>query len=282
MHINNMKAFTLVELAIVLTIIGLLVGGIIKGQELVTLARISATISQIQDYKAATLTFQDTYGAFPGDLRNASSRIPGCNAGCDTVVSGWGRPGDGSVGQVVWTGSPQIFATTTQGDTIAPDVGYETSNFWTHLLLAGLIGGVTDMGIRAAIPRAFGVTEPASPLGGGFVIGMSSGTSFYSNPPAGSVALTNGLMLALMNAPVSALVQLHPAYDPYTNIITPTQAMRIDEKIDDGRPGAGNVRAGGGEGAAGTAGCYITGQDAYNTSNNRITCKLLIALQAVP
>lgn len=273
--------FTLVELAIVLTIIGLLIGGILKGQEMITNARITATIAQIQAYKTATITFQDRYDRLPGDLPNSSTRIPGCTLGCETVISGWGRPGDGAVGQGVWTGSPQIYPFVTQGNAIASDVGFETTNFWMHLLLSGLTGGVSDIGIHTSVTRAFGVSEPATPLGGGFIVGMSSGAHFYSNPPTGSVPLPAGLMMAIINAPTSGAVQLQPAFDPYTNVITPKQAMMIDEKLDDGKPGTGNIRGAGGEAASGAAGCYITGQDAYNVQNGRQSCKILIALLAI-
>lgn len=275
---KNTKAFTLVELAIVITIIGLLIGGILKGQEMIMLSRITATIAQIQAYKAAVITFQDRYDRLPGDLPNASTRIPGCTLGCETVISGWGRPNDGSVGHVYWFGNLQIFSAQTQGDTIAPDVGYETINFWTHLLLSGLIGGVSDVGIRTPVQRAWGVTNPASPLGGGFIVGMSNGVEFFSSPPTGSTALPTGLMLILVNNPG---VQVHATYDASTNIITPFQASKIDEKLDDGKPGTGNVRGGGGEGAAGASGCYITGQDAYNVSNGRLSCKMFVALLSV-
>lgn len=270
--------FTLVELAIVLTIIGLLIGGILKGQEMITNARITATIAQIQQYKAATIAFQDAYSTLPGDVPNASTRVPGCNIGCETVVNFYGRQGDNTVGGTMWGGSVLVTGTTTQGNVLAPDVGYEILNYWNELLLAGFIGGVTAKGIQSAIPFAFDTTHPSSPLGGGYMVSSALGTVFYSIPPAGSTPIASGLTLFLTNSPNTQLSALN---DPYTNIIRPTEAQRIDQKLDDGLPGTGSVRGGGGEATAGAAGCYVTGQNVYNTTANGKNCKLLISLMSV-
>ena len=59
--------FTLIELAIVLVVIGLLLGGVLKGQELIESARARNIISQLDSIKAAYYAFQDKYRAAPGD-----------------------------------------------------------------------------------------------------------------------------------------------------------------------------------------------------------------------
>ena len=65
---NCRSGFTLIELAIVLVIIGLLAGGVLVGQHLIKAAEIRATISQIERYNTATNTFKGKYGALPGDI----------------------------------------------------------------------------------------------------------------------------------------------------------------------------------------------------------------------
>ena len=65
------RGFTLIELAIVLVVIGLLLGGILKGQELIESARARNLISQIDSVKAAYFAFQDKYQAIPGDYPGA-------------------------------------------------------------------------------------------------------------------------------------------------------------------------------------------------------------------
>jgi prepilin-type N-terminal cleavage/methylation domain-containing protein len=70
------RGFTLVEIAIVLVIIGLLLGGILKGQELITNAKVRNVADQQNAVKAAIYAFQDRFRALPGDYNQASVNIP--------------------------------------------------------------------------------------------------------------------------------------------------------------------------------------------------------------
>ena len=72
---RNANGFTLIEIAIVLVIIGLLLGGVLKGQELITGARVRNLISQQDGIKAAFFGFQDRFRALPGDYASASTNI---------------------------------------------------------------------------------------------------------------------------------------------------------------------------------------------------------------
>ena len=73
---RNQSGFTLVEIAIVLVIIGLLLGGILKGQELVQNARVRNLADQQNAVAAAYFAFQDRYRALPGDYPAANTNIP--------------------------------------------------------------------------------------------------------------------------------------------------------------------------------------------------------------
>src|SRR2546423_5736123 len=66
------RGFTLVEIAIVLVIIGLLLGGILKGQEMITQAKIKNAVADFSGISAAYHGYQDRYRAIPGDDANAS------------------------------------------------------------------------------------------------------------------------------------------------------------------------------------------------------------------
>ncbi|MDH5535129.1 MAG: type II secretion system GspH family protein [Betaproteobacteria bacterium] len=83
---KKQHGFTLIEIAIVLVIIGLLLGSVLKGQELITAARVRNLIAQQDDIKAAYFGFLDRYRLLPGDYDAATTNIRGistaaCNGG---------------------------------------------------------------------------------------------------------------------------------------------------------------------------------------------------------
>ncbi len=74
------NGFTLVELAVALMIIGLLIGGILKGKELILNSQITATGAQTQSIRMAVDGFKNTYRAIPGDMLSPGTRLPKCTA----------------------------------------------------------------------------------------------------------------------------------------------------------------------------------------------------------
>ena len=90
------RGVTLVEIAIVLVIIGLLLGGILKGQELINNARVRAIADRQAGLKVAWFAFLDRYQGFPADLWNANRVIQG--AGKNITTGGGGKQtGDGFI-----------------------------------------------------------------------------------------------------------------------------------------------------------------------------------------
>lgn len=71
------RGFTLIEIVIMLTVGGLLLGGVLKGQEMIASARVRNLISDMDGIKAAYLGFRDRYRALPGDYGQASTNIAG-------------------------------------------------------------------------------------------------------------------------------------------------------------------------------------------------------------
>ena len=144
---TQQKGFTLVEIAIVLVIIGLLLGGILKGQEMITQAKIKNVIADFSGISAAYHGYQDRYRAIPGDDPNANTRWAGATQG----------NGDGQVAG-------------TYNSAVAAD---ESRHWWDHLRRAGFVAGTGTQQPFNAVTGMLGVQtgNAASPVAaalGGF------------------------------------------------------------------------------------------------------------------
>jgi prepilin-type N-terminal cleavage/methylation domain-containing protein len=279
--LTTQKGFTLVELAIVMTIIGLLIGGILKGQELMQTARVTSTVAQIKAFEAAITNFRDSFSAVPGDMPLAQARLQGCTAGCTNttaIAALTGGVGDGIVGTANWAataGGPwaaQIGAAAIGGTAAQATVAAETWQFWNHLLMANLISGVTDEVIRAATLPAWGTTHPAAKIAGGFIVGNTAGALAPGSSATNAGAPVTGLTLAIVATPSSAVNT-----GANTQALTPSRAAQIDRKMDDGRPTVGYVQAFGA--TAGAAGCQEIVNYGYNESSSVSACGLLFRIQ---
>ncbi len=168
---KRQSGFTLIEIAIVLVIIGLLLGGILKGQELITQGRIRNVGNDFQSMTAAINLYQDRYRALPGDDLGAAARWTATGS---TTTSG---NGDGMIG--TGTAGTPAYNSATPGD--------ESRLFWQHLRLAGLVGGATTTG-------AVGTANPPNAASG--VTGVQNG-AFELN---GIVICSNNLPAKIAQA----------------------------------------------------------------------------------
>ena len=100
MKAEGNQGFTLIELAIVLVIIGLLVGGVLGGRELIRQAEMSRVVSDVNRYKTVVNTFKMKYRFLPGDLPNAYAYW-GPDCGADTISASSGCNGTGN-GLIEW------------------------------------------------------------------------------------------------------------------------------------------------------------------------------------
>src|SRR3990167_1644265 len=80
---RNQSGFTLIEIAIVLVIIGLLIGGVLKGQELINSAKVKNLATDFKNIPVFIYGYQDKYRAFPGDDSSATTHLgAACAAPC--------------------------------------------------------------------------------------------------------------------------------------------------------------------------------------------------------
>jgi prepilin-type N-terminal cleavage/methylation domain-containing protein len=132
---RKQSGFTLIEIAIVLVIIGLLLGGVLKGQELITSARVRNLISQQDGVKAAYFGFLDRFRSLPGDYSLASTNIA-------NVAAGANGNGNGQIQSILG------------GGTIDEHIAV-----WDHLSKAGFINGSYTYAVLPETPA----TAPSNP-----------------------------------------------------------------------------------------------------------------------
>lgn len=115
----SQSGFTLLEIAVGLLVLGLLVGGVLKGQELISAARVRAVIQQQDSVKTAYLGFLDRFRALPGDFASATTMLAGVSGACGIA----GSPGNGN------------------GNSRIQSADGEAILAWEHLSKAGFLAG---------------------------------------------------------------------------------------------------------------------------------------------
>ena len=159
------KGFTLVEIAIALVVIGLLLGAIFKGEELITQARVKNVIADFSNVSVAFHGYYDRYGALPGDDSSAAVR--------------WAAPTAATSGN----GDGQVAGTYNNGN--APCVaGVESCSWWDHLRRAGFISGS-------------GATLPRNVVGGLAGVQVGDGTAPTYGPVLGGPGGAGGFAVLI-------------------------------------------------------------------------------------
>jgi prepilin-type N-terminal cleavage/methylation domain-containing protein len=254
--VTRMAGFSLIELAIVLVILGLLVGGIMSGQSLIRAAELRSVSTELQGYQAAVGTFRDKYFAIPGDMTNATAFWGKDNTNCTTDTGTAATPGTcngNGNGVVVWQAA--VAGGTSEG-----------FQFWKQLQLAGLVEGQytgTASSGTTTEPVA-GINVPRSKLGNNLGWLANNATNFGGDGLAYALDYGNNFWLR-GNTEIQYL--------------TPEEAWGIDTKLDDGKPAYGTVIARGWNGtcAAPDSGGTPTNTDrnaSYRLSDRTMRCQL--------
>jgi len=171
------KGFTLVEIAIVLVIIGLLLGGILKGQEMITQAKIKNVIADFSGVSAAYHGYQDRYRAIPGDDPNANTR--------------WTTPTAAKQGN----GNGVV-----AGKYNSSTADEESRTWWDHLRRAGFVSGS-------------GQGQPFNALTG--QLGVQTGDAAATPGPA--MGGISGLMMCSANLPDKVAIAVDTQMDDGAN-----------------------------------------------------------------
>lgn len=232
---RNNNGFTLIELSIVIVIIGLVIGGVLVGKDLINSSKVRAQISQIEGYTSAFYTFKTKYGYAPGDMPPTEAVQLGFFAFTGA------QAGKGCKGNNTAYGN---------NDGIINGVN-EALPFWSHLsdskLIAGNFAGTggnlllttsaSCVALSGRPPGGLPITRagwelylPKSVL---FPIGMIAVLGAYPVAPTTTIVYfsnTKKLNVFLLEDELGS------------NVASAREAYLIDSKLDDGLPATGNVR----------------------------------------
>lgn len=226
-HTGN--GFTLIELSIVLVIIGLIVGGVLTGRDLISAAAERAQIAQIEKYNTAVHTFRNKYNCIPGDCATAASFG-------FAARGAYGGEGDGN-------GIIEGNRTNAAADNVGIYEGAgETALFWRDLGDANLVDG-TFSAATANNPPVIAINATSSPSltdffprakigNGNYVFVYSGGTEGPPWQPSGVNYFALSGISFVGTYSVAATLSLGVS-----------QAYNIDKKADDGKPLTGSITA---------------------------------------
>ncbi len=234
------KAFTLIELAIVLVVIWLIIGGVMVGQELIKTARLHSQIAQIQDLETQINTFSVKYNCLPGDCATATDFLGTTDPSGNTIYNG------DNDGLILSRANAYV-----AGNCLTSWTGGETTQIFLHLKLSGL-GNYTATGAMGAV-GAMGQVVVGSDLPAAKIntnTGMLVSCIYTPQVPYGPMPAMfdtgNSIIVGLGNAYLTGRIAYRLGrYNTGANItgsgIAPESTRMIDDKIDDGVANKGRV-----------------------------------------
>jgi len=222
---RNQSGFTLIEIAIVLVIIGLLLGGVLKGQELINSAKVKNLATDFRNIPVYIYGYQDKYKALPGDDPDPVTHL-GATA---VLATTGGTPGNGVI-EGLWNSNTQT---------------EESYLFWQQVRLAGLTSGSTTIGATDYLPQ--------NSVGG--KIGIQSGTSCTA-AGAPLASCTAAFLTPIVDAGGAAIRGTFIICSP--NILGKF-VKQLDLQTDDGNTATGSMMATPTNGYAPAAAATATG-----------------------
>jgi len=201
------QGFTLIELSIVLVIIGLIVGGVLVGRDLIEAAKIRSAVSQVEKYNAAANTFRSKYNGIPGDVKNGATFFAITDCGSSPAGVGCGD-GNGIIEPSTDTGG-------FSGESVV---------FWGMLTAAKLTTDETNIldYSNTATSTNLNTSMPLAKVGRKARVMVMSQNGF------------NYFMLGFTNNTLDAA--------SVAAALTPLESSQIDTKLDDGAANTGTVK----------------------------------------
>jgi prepilin-type N-terminal cleavage/methylation domain-containing protein len=233
------SGFTLLELSIVLVIIGLVVGGVMAGTELIAQSKLQKISTEFRQIETAIYGFRNKYNALPGDMANAKSYWPDNSqyAGFVTLNGN----GDGTLSEV--------------------NTQFEKFPAWQHLALGGFLSGsYTGTGPIAAQVSIMG----AAYEGGGYQFRCALASQCISTSHFGRTG--NFISLGRIdstntNFPVGALLSAQ-------------EAKSLDSKMDDGFANTGKLFAADSTTTTGCSAAYASAGADFQLTSTGPQCRL--------
>lgn len=251
MRTSKQRGFTLVELAIVLIVISLVVGGIVAGRTLVRNAELRSITSESENLIRATKQFVDKYQAMPGDFYKASSYWSGVSDG----------DGTGFIECGFISGLEEEFFA------------------WSHLSAAKFIEGsfTGATGSPAVSDRIPGTNIPASSASG-----AGWGMVYIGKTLADNMSTSNVHYIVNNEPPLHVLWfggrSTSGASNEMTAVLTAEEAEQIDIKLDNGIPGTGKIMAQYNVDVGPSSCATDNGGAAYNVSTTGRICALIFRM----
>jgi len=234
--IHKKRGFTLIELSIVLVIIGLIVGGVLVGRDLIVAAQVRKTGTLVEQIQTATMAFQNKYNCLPGDCVNATNFFGAAvfpsgddNCGGGIAITGaCNGNGDGDIFTVDYTGNA--------------NGGEENGSFFQQLIISQLLADTRYCKLHGI------ACEPAWYPLQQWGLNIPVPSKGHSNGNAAAIGIASlkhdTWSVGTPGPPANhALVFTSQANDGGDYVISSAIMFMLDSKFDDGYPLSGRLQA---------------------------------------